>query len=115
MLNDRQYWNFCVGPEGCCIHVRNISLTIPKGALEKERTISIAFSYNASDRSKLPYNQLLVGPVVHCLPHDMSFKRPVTLSFYHDLQAAQESSKMLVLCRYVLACLVNLSIRGKLI
>ncbi|KAI0226068.1 hypothetical protein LSAT2_023224 [Lamellibrachia satsuma] len=98
VLNDRWYWNFHVGPEGCFIRVRNVSLTIPKGALEKERTISIAFSYNTSDRPKLPYNQLLVGPVVHCLPHGMAFKHCVTLSFDYDPEAVQESSKMLVLC-----------------
>ncbi|KAI0221409.1 hypothetical protein LSAT2_027246, partial [Lamellibrachia satsuma] len=98
VLNDRRYWNFNVCPEGCCIHVGNVSLTIPKGALEKERTISIAFSYNTSDRPKLPYNQLLVGPVVHCLPHGMAFKQPVTLSFDYYPEAVQESSKMLVLC-----------------
>ena len=102
MLNDRRYWNFHVGPEGCCIHVRNVSLTIPKGALEKERTISIAFSYNTSDQPKLPYNQLLVGPVVHCLPHGLSFKQPVTLSFDYNPEAVQESSKMLVLYRYTI-------------
>ncbi|KAI0219723.1 hypothetical protein LSAT2_028753 [Lamellibrachia satsuma] len=108
--NDRFYWNFQVGPEGAKlevknvsqtfpqdapeierdslfgpegsnVQVKNVSLTIPPDALEKELTITIAISWNRSDLPKLDDGQFLVGPVVHCLPHGLYFKRPVKLSF----------------------------------
>ena len=82
--------------------MRNISLTIPPGALEEQLTITMAISYNEEDLPKLPDKQLLVGPVVHCLWHGLEFKRPIKLSFDYGPEAVQASSKMLVLYRYVL-------------
>ena len=80
--------------------MRNISLTIPQGALEEELTITMAISSNEEDLPKLPDNQHLVGPVVHCLWHGLEFKQAVKLSFDYDPEAVQVSSKMLVLHRY---------------
>ena len=97
--NDRRYWNFEVGQDGAKLQVRNISLTVPPGALMEECTITVAISCNPSDIPKLPDNQHLVGPVVHFLPHGLKFQQPVTLSF-HGITVMQESSKMLVLHRY---------------
>ena len=86
------------GPEGSNVQVKNVSLTIPPDALEKELTITIAISWNRSDLPKLDDGQFLVGPVVHCLPHGLYFKRPVKLSF----QCEQKVMDMQVLSRYVI-------------
>ena len=81
--------------------MKNVSLTIPPGALEEELTITMAISSNKKDQPKLPHNQLLVGSVVHCLWHGLKFKRQIKLSFDYDPEEVQASSKMLVLYRYV--------------
>ena len=90
--NDRRYWNFHVGQDGAKLQVRNVSLTVPPGALMKQRTLTVAISCNASDIPKLPDNQHLVGPVMHFHPHGLRFQQPVTLSF-HGITVMQESSK----------------------
>ena len=101
MLNDRCYWNFQVGKEGASLRVRNVSLTIPQGAIDKEITITLAISENAFDIPKSSGSRVFVGPVVHCLPHGLYFKRLVKLAFDYSPEEVQEPSKMLVLYRYV--------------
>ncbi|KAI0230594.1 hypothetical protein LSAT2_019088 [Lamellibrachia satsuma] len=99
--NDRRFWNFKVGPEGATLHVRNVSFTIPAGALEKKVIITIVISCKKSDEPKLKDDQRFIGPVVYCLPHGLSFKRPVTLQFNYDLEAVPASSSMQLWYRYV--------------
>ena len=98
--NDRHYWNVQIGYNGKTVRIGDVSLTIPEGALEHEITITIGISQDPSDRPELQANQALVGPVVLCLPHGLSFKRPVTLSIDCDPEVVQESSVITALSRY---------------
>ena len=99
--NDRHYWNVQIGHNGKTVCMGDVSLTIPEGALEHEITITIGISQNPSDLPELRPNQAVVGPVVHCLPHGLSFKQPVTLSIDCDPEVVQESSVITALSRYV--------------
>ena len=100
VLDDRFYWNFLVGPGGDTLQLENVSLVIPEGALERELTVTLAISCNSSDMPLLTDDQRLFGPIIHCLPHGLQFKKPVTLSF-DDSHATmlQELPNLEVLCR----------------
>ena len=78
--------------------MKNVSLTIPPDVLKKVLAITIAISWNRSDLPKLDDGQFLVGPVVHCLPHGLYFKRSVKLPFYYE----REKSDIQVLSTYVI-------------
>ncbi|KAI0235002.1 hypothetical protein LSAT2_014615 [Lamellibrachia satsuma] len=83
---DRLYWNVNAGPAGATLEAMNVSLIIPPGALDRKITVTLVISGNKSDLPQFKNGQLndderLVGPVVHCLPHGLHFKKPVTLLF----------------------------------
>ena len=97
---DRFYWNINVGPTGANIEATNISLKIPQDALDSEVTITLAISWNKADLPRLQDDQRLVGPIIHCLPHGLRFKKPVTLSFdYSHAAVLQGQPNMHVWCR----------------
>ena len=118
VCDDTFFWNFQVGPEGgrllvkdvvqmfprhaldekqelayglngCNVQVEDVSLSIPPGALENEITVTLGISWGKSDVSTMSRDQVLVGPVVHCLPNDLHFNRPVKLSFHCRHEAVQ--------------------------
>ena len=76
----------------------NVSLKIPPGALERDIAITLAISGNTSDLPQLDDDQRLVGPIVHCLPHGLHFKKSVTLSFDYS-HTAVVPPNMQVWCR----------------
>ena len=97
VLNDRFYWNFTVGPAGDTLQVGNMTLFIPEGALNTERTITLAISSNTADLPELSGDERLFGPIVHCLPHGLQLNKPATLSFdYSQAAALKEPPNMQV-------------------
>ncbi|KAI0213683.1 hypothetical protein LSAT2_001257 [Lamellibrachia satsuma] len=86
VCRDRLYWNVNAGRAGAALEEMNVSVTVPPGALERNITVTLVISGNKSDLPQFKNGQLnddqrLVGPVVHCLPHGLHFKKPVTLLF----------------------------------
>ena len=100
VLDDRFYWNFNVGPKGDTLHLENVALVIPEGALDRELTVTLAISCNAADMPKLSDGRCLLGPVIHCLPHGLHFDKPATLSFdYYCTAELQNPPDTQVWCR----------------
>ena len=90
-INERYYWSFTVGQAGGIFHVMNIILTIPKDAVDKDVTFKIAVSHNDQDRPPVNQSYSVVGPVIHCLPHGLHFKKTVALSFGCNLHLSTQN------------------------
>ena len=97
VLDDRFYRNFHVGPRGDTLELENTTLFIPEGALNREHTITLAISCNEADMPELSGDERPFGPIVHYLPHGLTFDRPATLSFgYRQAAALREPPMMQV-------------------
>ena len=81
----------------------NTMLSIAKDAVDKDVTIKIGVSHNDQDRPPLKQDYSVVGPIIHCLPHGLQFRKPVSLSFGCNLHLAETdvSPNLQVLYRYV--------------
>ena len=106
-INERYYWTFTVGQAGGNFQVMNIFLSIPKDAVDKDVTIQIAVSHNDQDRPPVNQSYSVVGPVIHCLPHGLHFKKTVALLFGCNLHLATQNPPpdLQVIYRYV-GCLL---------
>ncbi|KAI0224801.1 hypothetical protein LSAT2_024199 [Lamellibrachia satsuma] len=88
-FNERFYWTFKVGPAGGIFQVMNIMLSIAKDAVDEAVTFKIGVSHNDQDRPPLKQDYSVVGPIIHCLPHELQFRKPVALSFGCNLHLAE--------------------------
>ena len=102
-FNERFYWTFNVGPAGGIFRVMDIMLSVAKNAVDKDIAIKIAISHNDQDRPSLSEDYSVVGPIIHCLPHWLQFRKPVALSFGCNLHVAapEASPNLCVLYRYL--------------
>ena len=69
----------------------DIVLSVPKNAVDIDVTIKIAVSHNDQDRPPVNQSYSVVGPVIHCLPHGLHFKKTVALSFGCNLHLATQN------------------------
>ena len=78
-------------------------MSIAKDAFDKDITIKIAVSHNGQDRPPQNEDYKVVGPIIHCLPHGLQFRKPLALSFGCNLHLAapDASPNLQVLYRYV--------------
>ena len=80
----------------------NIMLSIPKDAVDEDVKIKIGVSHNDQDRPPLKQDYSVVGPIFHCLPHGLQFRKPVALSCGCNLHLAEPdaSPNLQMLYRY---------------